>query len=214
MQRPVRVLALAAFALLALAAPAAAAPCDPFTAPQLGGHVPAPKSILGFELGTKEVTTAQSDAYLGAVDAASDRVVTATLARTVQGRDLRYAIVGHPDRVTVAGLAAVRANAAKLMDPDASPAEAAAIAASDPAILWVAANVHGTEESGADASLRVLYELADREDCAARQILDAAVVVILPIQNPDGREADTRRNAYGFDMNRDWCPRRASARQA
>ncbi len=207
MYRPVRALALTAFALFALAAPAAAAPCDPYTAPQFGGHVPTPKSILGFDLGKKEVTTAQSDAYLGAVDGASDRVVTATLARTVQGRDLRYAIVGHPDRVTDAGLATVRANAAKLMDPDTSPAEAAAIAAADPAILWVAGNVHGTEESGADAALRTVYELADREDCAARQILDASVVVVLPIQNPDGREADTRRNAYGFDMNRDWFAR-------
>ena len=31
--------------------------------------------------------------------------------------------------------------------------------------------------------------------------------MILPIQNPDGREADTRRNANGFDMNRDWFAR-------
>ena len=27
------------------------------------------------------------------------------------------------------------------------------------------------------------------------------------MQNPDGRELDTRRNAYGFDMNRDWFAR-------
>ena len=67
--------------------------------------------------------------------------------------------------------------------------------------------MHGGEESGTDASLRVLYELADRSDCAAQRILDEAVVVILPTQNPDGREADTRRNAYGFDMNRDWFAR-------
>ncbi len=31
--------------------------------------------------------------------------------------------------------------------------------------------------------------------------------MILPIQNPDGREAGTRRNLYGFDMNRDWFAR-------
>ena len=67
--------------------------------------------------------------------------------------------------------------------------------------------MHGGEESGTDASLRVLQELADRTDCAAQRIRDEAVVVILPTQNPDGREADTRRNAYGFDMNRDWFAR-------
>jgi hypothetical protein len=53
----------------------------------------------------------------------------------------------------------------------------------------------------------VLYELADRRDCAADQILDNALVVLLPTQNPDGREADTRRNVYGFDLNRDWFAR-------
>ena len=76
-----------------------------------------------------------------------------------------------------------------------------------PAIAWIAGNVHGNEESGTDASLRVLHDLADRTDCAATQIRDHTVVVILPTQNPDGREADTRRNAYGFDLNRDWFAR-------
>ena len=67
--------------------------------------------------------------------------------------------------------------------------------------------MHGGEESGTDASMRVLYELADRDDCAARQILDNSIVVLLPIQNPDGRELNTRQNFYGFDMNRDWFAR-------
>ena len=89
------------------------------------------------------------------------------------------------------------------MDPRTSADEAAQVAAESPAILWVAGNVHGGEESGTDAALRVVYELADRSDCAAERILEESIVVILPTQNPDGREADTRRNAYGFDMNRD-----------
>jgi hypothetical protein len=68
-------------------------------------------------------------------------------------------------------------------------------------------NVHGGEETPTDAELPVLYELADRDDCAARQILDNTLVGIIPVQNPDGREADTRENSYGFDMNRDWFAR-------
>ena len=208
MKRSRWALAIGVGALLASAAPAVAAPpCDPFGPPAFRGEVPTPKQVIGIDLGERDVTTAESDAYVAAVDAASPRVTAGTAARSVQGRDLRYAIVGNPDRVTPNGLARIRASAAQLMDPSTRPRDARAIAKRDPAILWIAGNVHGGEESGTDASLRVLWELADRSDCAATRILDEALVVILPTQNPDGRELDTRRNAYGFDMNRDWFAR-------
>ena len=112
------------------------------------------------------MTTLESDSYLLAVDAERQRVTSGVAATSVQGRPLRYAIVGRQERLTSAGLAAVRASAAKLMDPRTSARDAARIATSVPAILWIAGNVHGGEESGTDASLRVLYELADRSDCA------------------------------------------------
>jgi len=203
-------LALAVALLAATAAPAAAAPeaCDPFTEPRFRGEVPTAQQVIGINLGDRDVTTAESDAYVRAVDAASPRVVSDSLdQRSVQGRELVYAIAGEPANVRAKGLERIRESAARLMDPSTSAPDAAEIARKDPAILWVASNVHGGEESGTDASLRVLYELADRNDCAARRILKESLVVILPIQNPDGREADTRRNAYGFDMNRDWFAR-------
>jgi len=195
-------------ALLGSTAEAAAPSCGPFEAvPSFRGEVPPAQDVIGVPLGERDVTTAESDAYLQAVSDASPRVVDGVLAESVQGRPLRYTIVGKPGNVTPQGLARVRAAAARLRDPSTPPAEAAKLAETTPAILWVAGNVHGGEESGTDASLRVLYELADRDDCAARRVLDNAIVVILPTQNPDGREADTRRNAYGFDMNRDWFAR-------
>jgi hypothetical protein len=198
----------AVLALISTASAAAQAPaCDPFTQPSFRGEVPTAQQVIGINLGDRDVTAAESDRYLLAVDGASSRVTSGVAATSVQGRPLRYAVVGRPERVTSAGLDGVRASAAKLMDPRTTATQAAQIAAADPAILWIAGNVHGGEESGTDASLRVLYELADRSDCAAQRILDQAVVVILPTQNPDGREADTRRNAYGFDMNRDWFAR-------
>jgi hypothetical protein len=187
---------------------AAAADCSPFqTAPVFTGSVPSPLQVLGFSIGTREVTAAESDSYLAAVDQASARVVSGIAATSVQGRPLRYAIVGRENNVSPDGLARVRAAARVLMNPDTPAATAAALAASTPAIFWVTGNVHGNEESGADAALRVLYELADRNDCVVNRILDNAIVVLLPIQNPDGREAGTRTNAYGFDMNRDWFAR-------
>ena len=111
-------------------------------------------------------------------------------------------MVGHRDRVKEAQQAA-----AILRDPQTPLPIAARVAETSPAILWVAGNVHGNEESGTDAALRVLYQLADRTDCAARKIRRTSIVVINPIQNPDGRVRDWRRNAYGFDMNRDWFAR-------
>ncbi len=54
-------------------------PCDPFGPAQFAGGVPTPKQVLGFDLGKKDVTTAESDAYLGAVDRASDRVTAGVL---------------------------------------------------------------------------------------------------------------------------------------
>jgi hypothetical protein len=209
--RPVRSL-LVAGATAALVLPmvatvggtgAIAADCDPFTTtPVYDPSVPTAASVLGFDLGKREVTTAESDRYLQAVDSASAIVTGSVLATSQQDRALRYAVVGTPAQV-----ASAKAAAATLRDPATTPAQAAATAASAPEILWVAGNVHGGEESGTDASLRVLYELAARTDCAAATIRDNALVAILPTQNPDGRELDTRRNAYGFDMNRDWFAR-------
>jgi Zinc carboxypeptidase len=187
---------------------AAQAACHPIqTTPVFAGVVPTAHEVLGFDLGDQEVTAAESDAYLGAIDAASDRVTSGTAGFSVEGRPLRYAIVGTPGHVTAGGLAAVQAAIDQLRDPATSADDAEALAASTPAILLVQANVHGGEESGTEASLRLLYELADRTDCVSSTILDNAIVVILPIQNPDGREANTRRNAYDIDMNRDWFAR-------
>jgi hypothetical protein len=186
----------------------AAPSCHPIqTTPSFRGEVPTSEEVLGFPLGSQEVTSAESNAYVDAVDRASPRVVSGTLGTSWQGRPLRFALVGKPGNVTRAGLARIRAAARGLMDPTTSAAEAADLARKSPAILWLMGNVHGGEESPTDSELRILYELADRDDCAARQILDGALVGIIPTQNPDGREADTRENFYGFDMNRDWFAR-------
>ena len=188
---------------LAGSASAAGGSCDPFTAPSFRGIVPSPQDVLGFPLGSQPVTVAESAAYLDAVTAASDRIVTGSYGTSVQGRPLRYAILGRTANVTPAGLTAIRDATATIRNPATPASEVASLAASTPAILWIIANIHGNEPSGADAALEIVYELADRDDCAANQILDNAVVVVAPIQNPDGREAGTRGNANGFDLNRD-----------
>ncbi|WP_067820407.1 M14 family zinc carboxypeptidase [Actinomadura kijaniata] len=191
----------------AQAAPAPAT-CDPTqTTPVYRGKVPSPKDVLGIEFGERKVTAAESDRYLETVAARSERVVSGTLATSAQGRPLKYAIVGRPELLTKAGLGRVRAEAALLRNPHTPAKITERLARRGIPILWVSGNVHGNEPSGTDAALRTLRDLGDRSDCAATKILDNALVVVLPVQNPDGREANLRHNAYGFDMNRDWFAR-------
>jgi hypothetical protein len=140
----------------------------------------------------RPASAAQVDAYVGAVARASPIVATAVAGRSVQGRPLRYAVVSAlPARRLRAGLARLRA----------VRAGAARSAGDAPAVVWVAGSVHGNEPSGADADLRLLRDLARR---CRDPLLRRVVVVVYPVQNPDGHETGTRVSASGFDLNRDW----------
>jgi len=199
------IVALVAAATTAITAASAQTSCDPIqTTPEYLAGVPTGEQVLGFPIGSQEVTSAESNEYLEAVDAASDRVVSGVAATSVLGVPLDYAIVGSEDNVTAAGLDAIQDAIGTLRDPQTPEAQAQQLAEDTPAILWVDGSPHGGEESGGDASLKVLYDLAARTDCAAEQILDQAIVIVVPIYNPDGRDLDQRRNINGFDMNRDW----------
>ena len=176
--------------------------CDPATtAPALGGTVPTPEDVLGFRLGSREATNREIGRYWRAADQASDRVVTGVYAQSWEGRPLRYALVSNAS--TLDALPTIRQDLDRLRDPSTPEEEAGEIIARTPTILWVAANVHGNEPSGGDAVVRLLHQLADRSDCVASEILDNAIVGLIPVQNPDGRAHDTRYNSYAFDMNRD-----------
>jgi hypothetical protein len=73
--------------------------------------------------------------------------------------------------------------------------------------IFVQANIHGNEEEGADAMMQVLRDLVTLPygtNPVVDDILDHAIVVVIPSENPDGRVAGLRRNANGFDLNRDW----------
>ena len=129
----------AVLALVSTASAAAQAPaCDPFTQPSFRGEVPTAQQVIGINLGDRDVTTAESDRYLLAVDAASSRVTGGVAATSVQGRPLRYAVVGRPERVTSAGLDAVRASAAKLMDPRTTATQGANVQLMPVALVSIA----------------------------------------------------------------------------
>ena len=152
--------------------------CDPMTPPVWSGTTPTPLEVLGFELGTEPVTSLQADEYMQAVADASPRVLGpfALPELSVRGAPLNYVIVANRQFLEV--IPSLKVAMALLRDP-ATPAEVAAeIIATTPPFTWMGACVHGGEKSGTDASLRMLYELADRTDCAASQIIDNQVLII------------------------------------
>ncbi|WFE99874.1 M14 family zinc carboxypeptidase [Micromonospora sp. WMMD964] len=175
------------------------------------GTVPSPESVLGFPLGTGQervVTNDEIRTYLGAVDSASDRVVTGVMTTSVLDQPLPYAVVSNERNVRPAALRKIADDVRDLRDPRRTTARTAARTAKDsPAIVWVTANVHGGEKSGTDAALKTLYELAAGLSCEVARRNDNLVTIIVPTQNPDGRDATRRQNEFGFDLNRDWFAR-------
>ncbi len=182
------------------------APCSPRTAPQFDPSFPTWQSVNGFALGSRKATTAELYKYLDAVHAAApERTELRTLATSHGNRPLQYLVVGAADEVT--RLEETAGVMRRLRLAGETPEQTALLAEDHPAIAWIASNVHGNEPSGADGTMRLIYELLARTDCYNERRLREVVTFFQPTQNPDGREASTRANAYSFDMNRDWFAR-------
>ncbi|MDT9689937.1 M14 family metallopeptidase [Streptomyces sp. P9(2023)] len=148
-----------------------------------GGAAPAAPPRTGFETshGGRWTTEAEERDFLAAVDRASDRVAVRTVGTTKQGRPIRLATVGAAPRGA----------------DTAGPGKAARTT-----VLLVCTQ-HGDEPSGREACLTTVRDLAYARDKETLRFLARTTVLVVPTANPDGREADTRGNADGIDVNRD-----------
>ncbi|MEV6109273.1 M14 family zinc carboxypeptidase [Streptomyces sp. NPDC051940] len=74
-----------------------------------------------------------------------------------------------------------------------------------PTTVWLQARIHGNELHSTEAVLQILTRLASG-DPDARLIRDRLTVVVLPMYNPDGAEANIRQSTTPTrtDLNRDW----------
>ena len=214
-------LAVAAASTLAAAAPAAAyvdpPGCTQEVAYDLG--IPTFKDVVGVELGaggtgsTSRRPTADIYAYFDAMVAAtatSDRVkvIRKSFGTSVLGHDLRFYVISSPDNID--NLDTGRADGPFWEGvKDGSVSEAAGLAAVNtrPAFGWITATPHGGEAAAAEAISRMLYELAARTDCFNLRRLAMTDLFLMPVRNPDGRDAPpggVRTSAWAFDHNRDF----------
>ncbi|MDJ0939353.1 MAG: M14 family metallopeptidase [Woeseiaceae bacterium] len=194
--------------------------------------VPTIESVVGHAPGERITWVHDAIRYFEALESAMpDQVSVHRYAQSWEGRDLIYVIISSAENM--ARIDEVKAGMQALRDPGrTTPAEAAEIIESQPAVTWLSYSVHGNEISSTDAAMLTAYHLlAARGEDRIDQILEETVVVIDPIQNPDGRDrfihsfemaeglvplADRlaaehdepwpsgRVNHYLFDMNRDW----------
>ena len=92
-------------------------------------------------------------------------------------------------------------------------AEAAAIAARSPMVVWLSYSIHGDESSAFEAGMQVLYQLTASDDPRLQDVLRQCVVLINPAQNPDGHERFTawynarglgRPEAFAYEHRQPW----------
>jgi hypothetical protein len=76
---------------------------------------------------------------------------------------------------------------------------------SGPTTFWLQARIHGNELHSTEATLQIL-DLLDSDNPTARLIRENLTVVVIPMYNPDGSEANIRQSTTPtrIDLNRDW----------
>jgi hypothetical protein len=229
MRFDIRHLAIAS-ALVVAATPAAgqhsynpAGPFDP--------AVPTPRAVLGYEVGDRFTPHHMIMRYIDRLAATSRRIHVDTVAHTFEGRESVLVIA--TSEANQARLPQILEDARRIADPRGASASDIGTAVSRmPSIAWLGYTVHGGEASGTEAAIALLYQLAAGRDAETQRILDSVVVLIDPVQNPDGHERhvqDVMRNRgalgvpttqgamihqgnwpgprtshYYFDLNRDW----------
>ena len=74
-----------------------------------------------------------------------------------------------------------------------------------PTTFWLQARIHGNELHSTEAAFQILDHLASG-DPQARLIREQLTVVVIPMYNPDGAEANIRQSTTPnrIDLNRDW----------
>lgn len=73
-------------------------------------------------------------------------------------------------------------------------------------LIW--SQMHGNESTGTRAMMDVLAFL-QKPSYLAKHILEAVTIDFIPMLNPDGANVNTRRNAVGIDMNRDFLAKQS-----
>jgi hypothetical protein len=191
--------------------------------------IPTMKMVLGHEPGERVTTPEEIGRYLRALrDAAPDRTRLIRYGESWERRELQALVIGNAERM--GRIDEVKAGLGRLASGTTESLET--LVRGLPVVVALIHGVHGNEISSGEAALFEAYHLlAAQGDPLVDRIRREALVIIDPMENPDGRarfvsqnllgaaatpdpeplaaEHDEpwpggRSNHYLFDLNRDW----------
>lgn len=154
----------------------------------LPAQVPSPEQFLGHDVGADRYLCNYTDLvrYFRAVEQASDRVVLQDIGASSYGQRMLMAVITSPQNHR--HLEQYRRTAERLcLARDVGDAEAAALAHSGKAVVWIDAGLHASECIAGQNLIELVWQLASRDDAEVRRILDEVVLLACPV-NPDGLE--------------------------
>ena len=127
-------------------------------------------------------------------EAAPDRTHLIRYAESWEGRPLVILVIGSAERM--ARLDEVKADLTRLAHPEGlSDSEADALLAELPVVTALMHGIHGNEISSSGAAMAEAYHLlAARGDASVDLILAESLVLIDPVENPDGRARYVQHN--------------------
>ncbi len=160
--------------------------------------IPTLTQVVGHDFGEEITPPDQVIRYMEALAAAAPaRTYLFQYAESWEGRPLVIMVIGSPERI--AALDGVKADLARLADPRGlSEAEAEEILARVPVVTALMHGVHGNEISSSGAAMAEAYHLlAAQGNAAVDLILAESLVLIDPVENPDGRNRFVYQNGVG-----------------
>jgi hypothetical protein len=193
--------------------------------------IPTPEQVIGQDFGEEITPPEQVVRYMEALAAAApERTRLVRYGESWEGRPLVVLVLGSPARI--ARLEEIKVDLRRLADPRTlSAADAERLVTELPVVTALMHGIHGNEISSSGAAMAEAYHLlAAQGDPAVQRIFDESLVLIDPVENPDGRarfvlstvqargrwpDADPvsaehdepwpggRSNHYLFDLNRD-----------
>ena len=155
---------------------------------QYDPSIPTLEDVVGHDFREEITPPDQVVRYFEALaDAARDRTQLIQYAESWEGRPLVILVIGSRERI--AALDDVKAGLTRLAQPDGlSDADADALIADLPVVTALMHGVHGNEISSSGAAMAEAYHLlAAQGDPTVDMILNESLVLIDPVENPDGR---------------------------